>query len=219
MMKSCCIPLLLVAACMTTSPAKGQQNTERGAVLGGLAGGLAGAAIGKQNGETGAGAVVGGALGLMTGELIGNAKDEEIARGRAQAQYQQQMAYRSSRAVSPADVVNMTRNGLGEQVIITHIRQNGAQHQPQVADIIALHQQGVSQNVITAMQQASLATAPPPSAVYAPAPRYAPVIVEQRHYVAPPCYPRPYSYHYRHHYHGHHHHHDPGLHWGISIGH
>jgi uncharacterized protein YcfJ len=219
MMKLCCLPLILVAACMTASPARGQQNTERGAVLGGLTGGLAGAAIGKQNGETGAGALVGGAIGLMTGALIGNAKDEEIARGRAQAYYQQQMAYRQARAVSPADVVNMTQNGLSEQVIITHIRQNGVQYQPQVADIIALHQQGVSQNVITAMQQASLPAAPVPTAVIAPAPRYTPVIVEQYRYVAPPCYARPYPYYYRPYYGGHHHHHGSGLHWGISIGH
>jgi len=215
-MKSSCIPLILVAACMTAAPAQGQQHTERGAVLGGVAGGLAGAAIGNQNGEAGAGALVGGALGLMTGALIGNAKDEEIYRHRAYAYQQQQLAYRQARAVSPADVVNMTRNGLSEQVIITHIRQNGVQYQPQVADVISLHQQGVSENVITAMQQAS--RGPVPTRAVVPAPRYSPVIVEEHHYVAPPCYHRPYPYHYRHRYHGHHHHRH-GFHWGISIGH
>lgn len=217
-MKSSCTLLMLVAACMTAAPAQGQQHTERGAVLGGVAGGLAGAAIGNQNGETGAGALVGGALGLMTGALIGNARDEEIYRQRAYAYQQQQLAYRQARAVSPADVVNMTRNGLSEQVIITHIRQNGVQYQPQVADVISLHQQGVSENVITAMQQAARGPVPPPAVV--PAPRYSPVIVEEHRYVAPRCYSRPYPHYYHHHhYHGHYRRHYPGFHWGISIGH
>lgn len=217
-MKSHGITLILIAACMTAVPAWGQQNTERGAVLGGLAGGIAGAAIGKQNGETGAGAIVGGALGLMTGAAIGNVKDEEIARARAQAYYQQQMAYRQARAVSPSDVVNMTRNGLSEQVIITHIRQNGVQYEPQVSDVIAMHQQGVTENVINAMQQASRAPAPAPTVV--PAPRYSPVIVEEFYLGAPSCYGRPFPYYYghHHHYHGYHYRPRPGFHWGISVG-
>lgn len=216
MLKSTCMPLMLVAACMIAAPANGQQNTERGAVLGGLAGGLAGAAIGDHNGEAGTGAVIGGALGVMTGALLGSAKDDEIHRRRAYAYQQQQLAYRQSRAVTPADVVTMTQNGLSEQVIITQIRQNGVQYEPQVADVISMHQQGVSQNVITAMQQTSPPTAPRPVAV--PAPRYAPVIVEEHHYVTPPYYRRPYPYYYGHGYHDHHHH-DHGFHWGVSIGH
>lgn len=202
----------LIAATLIPTAVRAQGNTERGAVLGGVGGALAGAAIGKQNDETAAGALIGGAIGLITGGAIGNAKDEEINRQRA---YQEQMYWRMARAVSMQDVVTMTQNGLGEDVIINHIRQNGVQRQLEVGDVIALHQHGVSQRVIVAMQQAPLATAP-----VVPAPPYQrPIVVEQYHYVTPP------SYHWSH---GHHHHYHryhnfptqrSGFSWRVTFGH
>ena len=186
-----------------------QQHTERGALLGGVAGALAGAGVGHHNDNAGAGALIGGAVGLITGAAIGNSMDEQEARNRA---IQQDVAWRMSRAVSTTDVVSMTRNGVQPEIIVNHVYQNGVQRRLEVSDVISLHQQGVSQSVISAMQQAPLAQ---PVAVVTP--RYqAPVVVEQYHYVGPrayywappPCY-RPY-------------HHGPyhprsGVHWNVVV--
>jgi hypothetical protein len=192
------------------------QNTERGAVIGGLGGALAGAAIGKHNGETAAGALIGGAVGLITGSAIGNAQD--AAQARQQAYYQQQAIYQQqqvSRAVSPQDVVMLTQNGVDPQIIITQIHANGVSRRIEVSDVIALHQQGVCEPVINAMQNARIAT------VVVPAPVYSrPVVVQEHYYVSPPpVYYRTYP-HY-HHWHGHHHHHRGGshIHVGVGIGH
>ena len=178
-----------------------QGNTERGAVIGGLGGALAGAAIGKHNGETAAGALIGGAVGLITGSAIGNAQDESQAR--QQAYYQQQLHYQQqqvSRAVSPQDVVMMAQNGVDPHLVVTQIQQNGVTRRIEVSDVIALHQQGVPELVINAMQNASIA------AVAAPSPSYSrPVVVQEHYYVSPPpVYYRTYP-HYHHHWHGHHH--------------
>ena len=151
--------LLFVAVlfpCLVSRKVSAQGNAQRGATVGGIAGAVAGAAIGDHNGETGAGAAIGGMIGAFAGGLLGNAEDKQQAYQR-QLKYQQtqrrQFQYQRS-AVSSADVIAMTRNGLSEQVMINQIQQRGVQTRPQVAEIIALHQQGVSENVITAMQQA-----------------------------------------------------------------
>lgn len=191
------ILLLIVAFC----PLKGfgQGNTQRGAVIGGLGGALAGAAIGRHNGDTTAGALIGGAAGLITGSVIGKAQDDAQARQHAyyqqQALYQQQLA---TRAVSPQDVVMMTQNGVDPQLIITQIQRNGITRRIEVSDVIALHQQGVSQPVINAMQNAPLAALGGAAPVY---PR--PMVVQEHYYVSPPpVYYQAYPHH--HHWHGYH---------------
>ncbi len=193
-----------------------QQNTERGAVLGGLTGALVGAGIGDHNDNAGAGALIGGAVGLITGAALGNTADEEEqARARA---LQQQHAYQMSYAVSTADVVMMTRNGVQPEIIINHINRNGVQRRLEVSDVISLHQQGVNEAVISAMQRAPLAASTSISTI---TPSYqTPVVVEHyytappvRYWGPPPCYrPHPPVYH-------HHHHHRPGVSWGIVVGH
>jgi surface antigen len=204
--------VLMMSVMALPSLARGQQ-TERGATIGGIGGALAGAAIGKNNGDTAAGALIGGAVGLITGAAIGNSADERDRR----AAYQNQQMYLYSRAVSSVDVVSMSQNGVGEDVIINHIRENGVQRRPDVGEVISLHRQGVSERVISAMQNApegGRAPAPPPQPVYRAAP--APVVVEEHYYVRPSYwhYPPPY---YRHHYHHHHHPHSH-VHWGFSFG-
>jgi hypothetical protein len=180
---------------------------------------LAGAAIGKHNGDTGAGALLGGAVGLVTGALVGNSMDE-TARVQAYQQqaYQQQMhqMQQLSRAVSANDAITMTRNGLSDDVIANHIRENGVQRKLEVSEVIMLHKNGVSEAVITAMQNAPVgrpAVAAAPPVVY----QARPVIVEQRYYAPPPPYwygPRPYPVYRYHHHPGP----SPHIHWGISFG-
>ncbi|MEM8913361.1 MAG: glycine zipper domain-containing protein [Planctomycetota bacterium] len=166
-----------------------QQNTQRGATLGGITGAIAGAIIGDNNDEAGAGAAIGGALGAVAGGLLGNAQDKEI---RSYPAYPSQSipsrtvytAPPSSGAVSMSDIVTMSRSGVSETVILNQIQTRGVVTQPQVSDIIALHQQGVSESVITAMQRAPVGNSvvvAPPTTYVAPAP----IVVQPRVYAHP----------------------------------
>lgn len=185
----------------------GRVNQQRGATLGGIAGAVAGGLIGDNNGEAGAGAAIGGVLGAVTGGILGNAADKEttyqrqqnaVARQQNAYAQQQQVAVVNQSAVSIGDVVSMSRSGLSDSVIINQIQTRGVLTQPQVADIISLHQQGVSETVITTMQTAPtgpqrVARAAPQTTYIAPAP--ASVIIEER--VVLPYYepPRRHYYH------------------------
>lgn len=202
----------LVVWMSAATPVVAQENTQRGAILGGLSGALIGAAVGENNGEAAGGALIGSAIGLFSGAALGNSADQEQARWTANQRYRQHVV--RSQAVSMADVIQMTHAGVGQSVIANQIQQRGVQRRPQVPDVIHLHQQGVSETVITLMQQAPVGgTVAPP----APAPAVSPVIVE-RHYVPTRPYWRPYHYGppvYRRPYH---HHPRSGVHVGFSFG-
>jgi outer membrane lipoprotein SlyB len=185
-----------------------QSHARDGATVGGLTGAVIGGIIGHQNDETPEGILIGGAVGAIAGGLIGDAHDQQMAREHAYRQqlWQQQQAYQAyrqptRRAVSNADVVQMTRNGLSQSVIINHIQSNGIERRLDVNDIISLHQQGVGEPVITAMQRAPVRTplpAPPTVLEYRP-----PVIVSEHcpHHHAPLYYEAvpvvPYSAYWR----------------------
>ena len=160
---------------------------QRGATLGGLAGAVAGGIIGDNSGEAGAGAAIGGVLGAVAGGFLGNASDREAelqARRQAYAAANRQAAVVQS-AVNFNDVIQMSRSGLSDNVIIGQIQSRGVVASPLVSDIIAMHGQGVSENVITAMQRgvggaAAPAVAPAPTPYVAAPPS---VIVQEHHYV------------------------------------
>ncbi len=208
--------------------ANGQANKQRGATFGGLAGAIAGGLIGDHNDEAGAGAAIGGVVGAVAGGILGNAADKDAELRRRQAAYQNAQVYQQNAqayqyaqaqqatviqsAVTLQDVISMSRSGLSDQVINNQIRQRGYVGKLVVADIIALHQQGVRESVITTLQ-----TAGPPRATIAVA-RPAPTVVQQ-HIVHPqptviiqehvmPSYPAPrYVPHYRHATRGHYYYH------------
>jgi Family of unknown function (DUF6600) len=92
------------------------------------------------------------------------------------------------------DVVKLVKAGLNEQVVLAQIKTTGSRYNLSVDQIIYLHDQGVTQNEITALMAATppattapSATAPPPAAppattasaapTYAPAP-IAPAVPE-----------------------------------------
>lgn len=56
------------------------------------------------------------------------------------------------RPVSVSEVVSMTRSGVSDSIIVSHIRTNGVVSRPSTNDIVSMAQQGVSNSVIAAMQ-------------------------------------------------------------------
>jgi YMGG-like Gly-zipper len=161
---------LSVTLCVTLFPialapsANGQTRTGQGAVVGGATGAVIGGIIGHQNHETPEGALIGGAVGAIAGGLIGRSQENQIARDR----YNQQQAYNQGRyaqqqvvmasGVNMNDVISMSRSGLSDQLIISQVNTKGVQRRLEVSEIITMHQQGVSDYVISAMQAAPLAT-------------------------------------------------------------
>ncbi|MFT5524670.1 MAG: outer membrane lipoprotein SlyB [Pirellulaceae bacterium] len=197
--------LILVASGCTHTDTYRQQGT----LVGGGLGALVGAAIGEHNNETLAGTAIGTAVGAMVGNTMGQTVDNDLAR--AQAITQQRIGRQLSSAVTTQDVIEMSRAQLGDEVIMTQIRANGVRQRPSVDDLIALRNSGVSNGVLTALQQAH-----PP--VTSPVRRPPTVIVEER-YVVPAVAPRSY-------WHGRGNHypvcrpvpsHHRGGHWGVSI--
>ena len=191
------LSLALLTACGCRSP----YASDRLGTAGGLAGAGIGAAIGEHNDNPLAGAAIGGIVGAVAGGAVGNEID--IAEARNRAVIEQRIGRQMVGAVTVPDVITMTQAGLGDQVIITHIRANGVAQIPQANDLIAMKQQGVSDGVINAMQS-------PPQNL-APAAAVTPVIVEERYVVPPYCPSGYYRYH-------HHHHHRPRRHHGSHIG-
>ncbi|ELP31711.1 hypothetical protein RBSWK_04217 [Rhodopirellula baltica SWK14] len=205
---------VLASGVFTPNRAVAQANTQRGATLGGITGAIAGAIIGDNNNEAGAGAAIGGAVGAVAGGLLGNAKDKEL---QAQQQYYGRSTYTQTApsytpapvptgAVSFNDVVAMCRSGVSEGVVLNQIASRGVQRRPVVSDIISLHQQGVSEVVISAMQNAPVgdqvvvqAPTVVETPVYVPAPRVyvqpAPVYRARPVYHGPPRHGRSNGFH------------------------
>jgi uncharacterized membrane protein len=218
---------LSVTLCVTILPsvlvptAFGQQRTTQGAAVGGATGAIIGGIIGHQNDETPEGALIGGAVGAIAGGLLGRSQDNQIARER----YNQQQAYNRGRYVQQqtvqqqtvmssgvcmSDVISMSRSGLSEQLIINHVNAKGVQRRLEVSEIITMHQQGVSDYVISAMQSAPLASqvaAPYPVQQIVTQPSTV-IVREQPVYYSRPVITESY-YHPAPVYHGHHHYYAP----------
>ena len=181
-----------------------------GGVIGGLTGAALGAAVGNKSGNALPGAAIGAVAGSLTGNAVGGSIDDRFEA--QQAAFQQQTA---RGAVTIPEVIDMSRNGLGEEVISTHIRNYGIDRNLTTDDLILLKNQGVSDRVISTMQ--SIGTNRPMLPANYAQPAYGPPVYEQpviieRHLWGPPVYPipyrhgcRPYPYH-----HG-----APG--WGVSF--
>ena len=182
----------------------GQSYAEEGAVNGGVAGAIIGGIIGHQNDETAEGALIGGAVGALAGGLLGNDRDQQQWRA---YQYQQQQQIRYQNGVSFNDVVVMSQSGVAPHVIINQIQTNGVRQRPSVNDIIGLHQRGVADSVLDAMQRARLATAPYRVRQPRPVVPARPVFIEHYYEPAPvivhpwPAYGPGIHLHYDHHWH------------------
>jgi hypothetical protein len=128
--------------------------------------------IGSQTGDAGAGALLGAGLGAATGGLVGAGLDENDRRNEAR------VAAATAQPAPPPmtvhDVIQMTRSGVSESLIVSQIHSSNSVFHLQAADITALSQQGVNDRVIQAMMDTSrrpnvIRTRP---VVYQPAPVY-----------------------------------------------
>ncbi len=136
--------LLLVGACGCNS----MNNTEQGALGGGVLGAGAGALLGAATGHAAAGAAIGAGVGAVTGGLIGNSEDRAENR-------QKQAAAQWAAAHPPVkieDVVQMTQQHIADDIIIGQIRNSSSAYALTAADITFMKQQGVSDRVIGYMQ-------------------------------------------------------------------
>jgi len=158
---------------------------DRGA--GALAGAGAGAIIGHQTGDAGAGAVIGAGLGALTGGVVGSGMDEMAAQNRAQiaAQLGRQV---QGGAANINEVLAMSQAGVDPTLIQNYVRTSGVTRPLTAAEVISLHNQGVNTNVIQAMQNPTVPTAP----LVAGRP---PIIVEEHYYGRPAYYSPHIGYH------------------------
>jgi hypothetical protein len=164
-------------------------NTEKGAVGGGVIGAGAGTVIGAATGRPGLGAVLGTATGAVVGGAVGNQVDKDEARQKdiaqaaalADAQYQQQR-------LGIADVIAMAQAKQNDTIIINQIRNTRSTFNLTVSDLEMLKNNGVSDAVIAEMQAARapagpgrvvvreprtvIYDSPPPAVIVRPAPYY-----------------------------------------------
>ena len=184
-------------------PSYYRNDTVGGAVVGGGLGAVTGALIGGRS-QRGEGALIGAGVGALAGGLVGNAADRadqrQVATGVAMTS--QANAQVAAQAVTNFDLVEMTRAGVSEDLIISTVRSRGARLDLSPSGLISLKQSGVSDRVVMAVQSPSATTSyaqsaptiigPPPVVYVEPAP-----VV--RIYGGPG-----WGYHH-HHYHGHYH--------------
>jgi hypothetical protein len=178
--------VLITAGCTSANYA------QRGTGLGALAGAGAGAVVADATGgHAGTGALIGAGLGAVTGAAVGSEMDYQ------QEQYRAQIAAQMGRQVAAGaatmdGVIQMTQSGIDPVLIQNYVRSSGMTQPLSAGDVIYLHNQGVSTDVIQVMQTASV-PAPVPVAVA----QRPPVIVEEHYYEAPYCGPHfGYSHHW-----------------------
>ena len=160
-----------------------QNNTGTGALIGGALGAITGAAIGgpRHGGED---ALIGAAAGMIAGGTIGNSMDQQQqAQLRAQAP-QSYVRVVQGQPLSTADVKALAKAGVSDDVIISQIQGSHTAFHLSAADIIDLHNSGVSDRVVNFMQntQNSAVVAPSTTTVVEeapPAPVAETVVVER----------------------------------------
>lgn len=151
--------LLVLSGCQT--------KAGTGALVGGAGGAAVGGAIGSMShARAGEGALIGGAIGALGGALVGNEmdkadkrKEEEEAAGYNHRDHDRRhsTAAVSGSAAQPGvtkyDVIDWSRRGLSDDIIIDRIERSGTIFRLTAADLNDLRDQGVRESVIRAMQE------------------------------------------------------------------
>ncbi|MBM3249994.1 MAG: glycine zipper 2TM domain-containing protein [Candidatus Omnitrophica bacterium] len=131
-----CVPLAM-CGCQDA-----KTRAAEGAIIGTVLGAGAGYVIGKQSGHGAEGAGIGAAVGALGGAAVGSQINKP---GTQQSQA-------TTNQMTIQQIVDMTRQGVNEAVIIDRIRLSGSKFNLTSADIDYLKQQGVGEAVIQAMQ-------------------------------------------------------------------
>lgn len=126
-----------------------QTRAGEGAVIGGILGAAAGGIIGHQSGHGGEGAAIGAAAGALTGALVGTSVPKNQQASGAQSQGAQTA---NPNRMSIQQVIDLSKQGVHEDVVIDKIRLSNSRFALTATDIAYLKEQGVSQKVIDAMQ-------------------------------------------------------------------
>jgi len=175
--------------CTSFAGCRSPYYADRGAGLGALAGAGAGAIIGNATGgNAGSGALIGAGLGALTGAVVGSEMDTLAAQNRAAIAAQMGRQVQAG-AANIQEVVNLSRAGVDQRLIQNYVRTSGVAAPLAASDVIYLHQQGVSTEVIQVMQN-------PPSRSPAFVAGRPPVIVEEHFYGPPACYDPHFGYHH-----------------------
>lgn len=148
---------LLAAAALNVGCAGMSKTAQGGAIGGGLGAGL-GAAIGSASGKAGKGALIGGLAGTVVGGLAGNAEDQRDRRAleaRADIAEAEAAQVTSARQLTVYDVARLSREGHSDAIIINQIRSTGSVYDLRADDLSYLKANGVSDGVVTSMQNAS----------------------------------------------------------------
>ncbi len=159
--------LLACTGCATAN------NTQLGTAVGAGYGALAGAIVGSGSGHGAGGAVIGALAGATAGNLIGAAED---AREDRDAAYAYAAAREMDRqAITNFDLIRMSQSGVGDTVIVNSVRSRGGNFDLSPDGVIALKNSGVSDYVISEIQQLAIRQ---PAEVYVP--RQPSVVVIER---------------------------------------
>jgi hypothetical protein len=129
------------------SPNGEPDNTASGALIGAGTGAL----IGGANGRGGDGALIGAAVGAIAGGLIGHSMDQEQQDRLRQQAPQTYARVDLGQPLSVGDVKALAAAGVGDNVIISQIRNSHTVYHLSAADIIDLRNAGVSNPVIDFM--------------------------------------------------------------------
>jgi outer membrane lipoprotein SlyB len=152
--------VVVLTGCET--PEGTPDNTGTGALMGGAIGAISGAAIGGPR-NSGEGALIGAAAGVIAGGLMGHQIDQQQqAQLRAQAP-QTYVRVEQGQPLGIADIKAMARAGVADDVIISQIISSHTVFRLNAADVIDLHNSGVSDRVVNYMiNTPNTATAAPP---------------------------------------------------------
>ena len=159
---ACAVGLTLLAAgCYT--PSGEPDRTATGALTGGALGAGTGAIIGGVSGHhAGEGALIGGALGALTGGILGNAMQQQQREILAQQSPQTLQRVDQGQPLGLADIKALAKSGVGDDIIISQIRNSHTVYRLTTAEIIDLKDSGVSSRVIDFMINTPSLYPPPP---------------------------------------------------------
>ncbi len=137
---------LSITGCVT--PQGRPDNTATGA----LTGAAVGAVIGSTARNPGAGAAVGAAVGALAGGAIGHGVDQQQEAQEAQYRAQaQQQEMEDTQPLTIDDIISMSQARIGDDLIISQIRNSRTVYHLKTSDILDLKRTGVSERVIDFM--------------------------------------------------------------------